>query len=162
VIEVADLPHLNAALNGTCAVLLVAGWTLIKTGRRRAHVACMVAALLVSGAFLASYLTYHAHVGSKKFPGQGWIRAVYFTILLTHTVLAAVALPMAIVTAWRGWKNRLADHVRLARWTLPIWLYVSITGVVIYAMLYRSPYPLQTKPETGNKGALSMPESEGS
>lgn len=135
---VSDLPVLNALLNGTCAVLLVAGYLFIRGRRLTAHRACMVLALLTSAIFLASYVTYHFHAGSVPYRGSGWTRPVYFTILLTHTVLAATVVPLALVTASRALRGRLDRHVRIARVTLPIWLYVSLTGVVIYLMLYRA------------------------
>ena len=134
--SVSDLPALNASLNGVAALFLLAGYVLIKRRQIRAHRACMLSALLVSALFLVSYVIYHANAGSKPFPGTGPIRALYFSILITHVVLAAVILPMAIVTLSRALRERFDLHVRLARWTLPIWLYVSVTGVVIYGMLY--------------------------
>jgi uncharacterized membrane protein YozB (DUF420 family) len=134
-----DLPSVNAFLNGLSALLLVAGYRAIRNRRVVLHQTCMLTALGVSVFFLASYLYYHFHVKAGQptpFPGQGWVRPVYFTILLTHTVLAAAAAPLALVTAYLGLRGRLARHVRIARWTLPIWLYVSVTGVVVYWMLY--------------------------
>ena len=118
-------------------MLLTIGYFLIRSGRITAHKRCMIAAFVTSTLFLACYLYYHAHAGSKSFPGTGTVRSVYLSILLTHTVLAALVPPFAIVTLWRGLKNRHPSHERLARWTLPIWLYVSATGVVVYWMLYR-------------------------
>jgi len=135
--RVSDLPALNASLNGVAALFLLAGYVLIKRRQIPAHRACMLGALLVSALFLVSYVIYHANAGSKPFPGTGPIRALYFSILITHVVLAAVILPMAIVTLSRAVRERFDLHVRIARWTLPIWLYVSVTGVVIYGMLYR-------------------------
>lgn len=134
--DVRDLPTLNALLNTTSAVLLVAGYRLIRQGRRDAHKKAMTAALAVSALFLASYLVYHAQVGSVKFQKTGWIRPVYFSILISHTILAACVAPMALVTVWRAWKGRFEKHRRLARITLPLWLYVSVTGVIVYLMLY--------------------------
>jgi len=134
--DVRDLPALNALLNTTSAVLLAAGYRLIRQGRREAHRMAMTAALAVSALFLASYLVYHAQVGSVKFTKTGWVRPVYFTILISHTVLAACVAPMALVTVWRAWKGRFERHRRLARITLPLWLYVSVTGVIVYLMLY--------------------------
>lgn len=134
---IGDLPALNATLNATSAVLLVTAWILIKRGHRIAHRNVMLAAVCTSVLFLVSYLTYHAQVGSVRFTKQGPIRLVYFTILLTHTVLAAVIVPMVIVTLWRGLAAKYDRHRRIARWTLPLWLYVSITGVIVYVMLYR-------------------------
>ena len=134
---VSDLPALNATLNGTCFVLLMIGYTLIRRGRVAQHRAVMIAAFCTSVVFLISYLTYHAQIGSKHFPGQGTIRYVYFTILLTHTVLAVVIVPMVLITLSRGLKRRDDRHRAIARWTLPLWMYVSITGVIVYLMLYR-------------------------
>jgi uncharacterized membrane protein YozB (DUF420 family) len=135
--DVTSLPTVNAALNATAALLLVLGYFFIRRGMIKHHRACMIAAFIVSTLFLASYLTYHAQVGSRRFTGTGAIRTVYLTILLTHTVLAALVPPMAIVTLVRALRERFDRHVPLARWTLPIWLYVSVTGVVVYLMLYR-------------------------
>jgi uncharacterized membrane protein YozB (DUF420 family) len=135
--EIADLPAVNAILNGTAAVFLVAGYVLIRRGRIEQHKRCMLAALATSALFLISYLVYHANVGSRPFPGQGALRLVYFGILITHVTLAAVILPLALTTAARGLKAQYDRHVRIARWTLPLWMYVSITGVVIYLMLYQ-------------------------
>ena len=132
-----DLPALNATLNAVSAVFLVAGYVLIRGGERTMHKRCMLGALTASAMFLVSYVVYHANTGSRPFPGHGAIRVVYFTILITHVVLAAVILPLALVTAGRGLRAQFDKHVRIARWTLPLWLYVSVTGVVIYLMLYR-------------------------
>jgi len=131
------LPAVNAVLNATCAVLLITGYVLIRRGRWRQHRRVMITAFCTSILFLVSYLTYHAHIGSKHFPGSGSARTVYFTILLTHTVLAAAIVPLAIITLSRGLSARYDRHRAIARWTLPIWLYVSVTGVVVYWMLYR-------------------------
>ena len=135
--SVSDLPAVNATLNATCAVLLVIGWVLIKRGRIRQHRAVMIAAVSTSALFLISYLIYHAQVGSVRFTRTGTIRTVYFTVLLTHTVLAAAIVPMVLVTLSRGLAGRYDPHRRIARWTMPIWLYVSITGVIVYVMLYQ-------------------------
>jgi putative membrane protein len=135
-VEIADLPALNAVLNGTAATFLAAGYVLIRRGRIESHKRCMLAALATSALFLISYVVYHANAGSRPFPGQGGVRFLYFGILITHVVLAAAILPLALVTAARGLAARYDRHVRIARWTLPIWLYVSITGVAIYLMLY--------------------------
>jgi putative membrane protein len=132
-----DLPALNAVLNGTAAAFLAAGYVLIRRGRIEPHKRCMLAALATSALFLISYVVYHANAGSRPFPGQGGVRLLYFGILVTHVVLAAAILPLALVTAARGLAARYDTHVRIARWTLPIWLYVSVTGVVIYLMLYQ-------------------------
>jgi uncharacterized membrane protein YozB (DUF420 family) len=134
---ISDLPALNATLNATAAVLLVTGWRLIKRGRIAQHRACMLAAFCTSALFLVSYVIYHANAGSRPFGGQGPIRLVYFAILISHIVLAAAILPLSIVTLRRGWTAQYDRHVRIARWTLPIWLYVSVTGVIVYLMLYQ-------------------------
>ena len=133
-----DLPALNAALNATCGALLITGLVLIRKGRIQAHRGVMLSAFCVSVLFLISYVTYHANVGSRKFTGEGWIRPVYLTILATHTVLAAAVVPLAIVTLRRGLRRDDIRHKRIARWTWPIWMYVSITGVVIYWLLYHA------------------------
>ena len=136
-ISASELPAVNAALNATSAVCLGLGYWFIRHQRVSAHRACMLAAVVVSVLFLASYLAYHAQVGSKRFDGEGWVRPVYLAILLTHTVLAmAVALFFAPVTLYRALRERFDRHKVIARWTLPIWLYVSVTGVIIYFMLY--------------------------
>ena len=132
-----DLPLANAILNGTSTVLLIAGYYFIRNGQTRYHHRVMVTAFCVSCAFLISYLVYHASVGSVKYTGQGWLRAVYFSILISHTLLAALVPPLAIITLVRAVRKRFDSHMRLARWTLPVWLYVSFTGVLIYLMLYR-------------------------
>jgi uncharacterized membrane protein YozB (DUF420 family) len=136
-LSVRDLPAVNASLNATAAVLLVVGYALIRRRRVDAHRKTMVAALVCSVLFLASYLVYHAEVGSVRFQGTGAARTVYFAVLLTHTVLAAAVPFLAGVTVWRAWRKDFAAHRRIARWTLPIWLYVSVTGVVVYWMLYQ-------------------------
>jgi putative membrane protein len=135
--SVHDLPALNATLNGIAGMLLLIGWVLIRSGRIEAHRICMIAAFGTSSLFLASYLIYHAQVGSVPFTRQGFVRPLYFTILLTHVVLAAATLPLALVTLSRGLKARFAKHRAIARWTLPIWLYVSVTGVLVYVLLYQ-------------------------
>ena len=131
------LPLLNACLNATSAALLSAGWIFIRRKRVTAHKTCMVSALVVSTLFLVSYVTYHALAGSRPFEGQGWIRLVYFPLLVSHIVLAAAIVPLALTTVYRALRGNFARHVRIARWTLPIWLYVSVTGVLVYWMLYR-------------------------
>ncbi len=138
--QVTDLPTVNACLNGLAAVFLVVGYVLIRSGRRNAHRFSMLAAFCCSIAFLVSYLTYHYQVGSVRFQSTGTVRTVYLTILLTHTVLAALVPFLAATTVWRAWRGQFARHKALARWTLPIWLYVSVTGIVIYWMLYRMGY----------------------
>jgi uncharacterized membrane protein YozB (DUF420 family) len=132
-----SLPHLNAALNATAAVLLTIGWTLIRRKRIAAHRRFMIAAFTTSALFLISYVVYHAQVGSRPFPGTGALRTIYFAILIPHVVLAAAVLPLAIVTLRRGLARDDARHRRIARWTLPIWLFVSVTGVLVYLMLYQ-------------------------
>ena len=135
-IEPAGLPALNAGLNTAAALCLLGGYYWIRRRRVAIHKRFMVAALGFSSLFLTSYLIYHFQVGSVAFAGTGWVRPVYYAILLSHIVLAAAVLPLAAVTVYRAWNERFESHKRLARWTLPIWLYISVTGVVIYWMLY--------------------------
>ena len=135
--EYAIYPVINASLNGTSAVLLITAHSLIKRGRVAGHRALMLTAVVTSGAFLISYLYYHAHVGSVRFQGQGWSRPVYFSILITHTILAAAIVPLVVITLSRALRERFDRHRAIARWTYPVWLYVSVTGVVIYFMLYQ-------------------------
>lgn len=134
--QTTDLPSVNAALNACAAVSLVIGFVLIRQGRRQAHRRAMLTAFGCSVAFLVSYLYYHSQVGSVRFQGTGIVRHVYFTILISHTVLAALVPFLAVVTLYRAWRERFEQHRALARWTLPIWLYVSVTGIVVYWMLY--------------------------
>jgi putative membrane protein len=136
-LTVHDLPGVNAALNATSAVLLSIGWWLIRQGRVQQHKRVMIAAFSVSVAFLVSYLAYHAQVGSVRFTKEGPIRILYFSILLTHTVLAAVIVPLILISLSRGLAGKYARHRAIARWTMPLWLYVSVTGVIVYLMLYR-------------------------
>jgi putative membrane protein len=131
------LPTMNAAANATATVLLVAGWVAIRRRRVAAHRACMIAALAASTVFLVGYVLHHARVGSVPFAGADWLRTVYFAVLVPHIVLSAVVLPLALTTVWFAWRGRFASHRRIARWTLPLWLYVSASGVGIYWMLYR-------------------------
>lgn len=133
---VQDLPHVNASLNALSAVLVTTGYVFIRRKNIRAHKACMIAAVAVSAAFLTSYLIYHFQVGSVRFNGPPTIRAVYLGILLTHTILAAVVPLLVGITVYRALAGRIERHRAIARWTLPIWIYVSITGVIIYLMLY--------------------------
>ena len=133
---IGDLPALNASLNALSAVFLVTGYVLIRRAQRDRHKACMLAALTTSTAFLISYVIYHANSGSRPFPGIGAVRLVYFTILITHVILAATIVPLALVTTVRGLRAQYRRHVAIARWTFPLWLYVSVTGVIIYLMLY--------------------------
>lgn len=131
------LPHLNAVLNTTSALLLLAGFRFIRLGRIQAHRNCQVTAVLTSTLFLISYLTYHYYHGATRFAGQGLVRPLYFTILITHTILAVVIVPLIVVTLYRAARGDFVRHRRLARWTLPLWLYVSVTGVIVYLMLYQ-------------------------
>ena len=136
-ISVHDLPAVNASLNAVSGVLLVCGYTLMRLRRIRLHRAFMIAAFAMSSLFLICYLVYHAQVGSVPFPRQGFVRPLYFTILITHVVLAATVPPLAIVSMTRGLQGRYPQHRRIARWTFPIWLYVSVTGVLVYVLLYQ-------------------------
>jgi uncharacterized membrane protein YozB (DUF420 family) len=135
--DVHTLPAINASLNALAAILLMTGYVLIRRRRWIAHRNVMTAALVTSVLFLTSYLIYHAQVGSVRFPGHGAPRTIYLTILVTHTALAAIVPFLAGITVYRAWRRRYVQHKRLARWTLPIWLYVSVTGVVVYWMLYK-------------------------
>ena len=135
--SISSLPAVNASLNAVATILLVTGYVLVRRRRLRAHKVVMLAAFATSVLFLMSYLIYHAQVGSRPFPGRGSIRIVYFTILISHIVLAAVIPPLAGVTLWRAFRGRFDGHMRIARWTLPLWLYVSVTGIVVYWMLYQ-------------------------
>jgi uncharacterized membrane protein YozB (DUF420 family) len=132
-----DLPAINASLNATSCVFLVTGYVLIRARRIAQHRACMLAALTTSALFLICYIVYHAQVGSVRFPRYGFVRPVYFTILITHVTLAVTVLPLAIITAARGLRSDYVRHKRIARWTFPIWLYVSVTGVLVYVLLYQ-------------------------
>ncbi|HEX7333888.1 MAG TPA: DUF420 domain-containing protein [Pyrinomonadaceae bacterium] len=131
------LPHINACLNGTSAVLLVSGYSFIRSGNVAAHRTCQVSALAVSLLFLASYLTYHFHHGATRFQGTGLARPIYFTVLTSHTILAMVIVPLVVLTFYRAFRGDFTRHRRIARITLPLWLYVSITGVIVYLMLYQ-------------------------
>jgi uncharacterized membrane protein YozB (DUF420 family) len=131
------LPHVNACLNGTSAILLFTGYSFIRSRNVAAHRACQIGALCVSLLFLASYLTYHYYHGSTRFQGTGIVRPIYLTILLTHTILAIVIVPLVALTFYRAFRNDFTRHRRIARITLPLWLYVSITGVIVYLMLYQ-------------------------
>ncbi|HEY6270409.1 MAG TPA: DUF420 domain-containing protein [Terriglobales bacterium] len=135
--DLSIFPALNATLNGASAVLIATGRVLIRRKQVRRHRACMIAAVTTSTLFLASYLYYHAHVGSVHFPGQGWIRVVYFALLISHTLLAATVVPLVLLTLTAALRGRFDRHRRIARWTYPIWLYVSVTGVLVYLMLYQ-------------------------
>ena len=135
--DVSALPALNAFLNGTSAVLLTVGYVFIRRKQVTAHKTCMLTAFGVSSLFLVSYVIYHYHAGSVPFQGTGFLRPVYFTILISHITLAASIVPLALITIYRAWSERFDKHRRIARWTLPLWLYVSVTGVVVYWMLYQ-------------------------
>ncbi|MGH7311493.1 MAG: DUF420 domain-containing protein [Candidatus Rokuibacteriota bacterium] len=135
-LDVSALPALNAVLNATSAALLMVGYVFIRRRRVVAHLACMLGAFGVSTLFLVSYVVYHYYAGSRPFAGQGWIRPVYFALLISHIVLAAAIVPLALTTIYRGLTGQFPRHRRIARWTLPIWLYVSVTGVAIFLMLY--------------------------
>ena len=132
-----DLPAVNATLNATSGVLLLIGYVLIRSGRRQQHRAVMLAAFIASSLFLVCYVVYHAQVGSVRFPREGFVRPLYYAILITHVTLAATVPPLAIVTLTRGLKGRFREHRRIAKWTFPIWLYVSVTGVLVYVLLYQ-------------------------
>jgi uncharacterized membrane protein YozB (DUF420 family) len=134
--QYAIFPVINATLNGTSAILLLIGHSLIKRGRMAAHRAVMLTAVATSALFLSSYLYYHYHVGSVHFRGPGWSRPVYFSILISHTILAAVIVPLIIITLIRALRERFDRHAAIARWTYPLWIYVSVTGVIVYFMLY--------------------------
>ncbi|MBI2422331.1 MAG: DUF420 domain-containing protein [Candidatus Hydrogenedentes bacterium] len=133
-----DLPEVNATLNGAAALLLLAGWIMIKRYKdEKIHRYLMVSALVCSAAFLSCYLVYHYHIGSKPFEGTGLIRAVYFLILVTHVPLAALMVPFILMAVWHAFRGHFQKHRRLVRWVWPVWMYVSVTGVIIYLMLYR-------------------------
>ena len=135
--DISDLPALNASLNALASVFLTTGYVLIRRGRQHAHKRCMLLALTTSALFLTSYVIYHANAGSVPFPGVGAIRVVYFAVLIPHVLLAATIVPLALVTTARGLRGDYVRHRRIARWTLPLWLYVSVTGVIVYLMLYQ-------------------------
>jgi uncharacterized membrane protein YozB (DUF420 family) len=136
-IPITTLPLVNATLNGIATLLLIAGYIFIRRGQQDAHRIAMVAAFATSVLFLVSYLVYHAHAGSRPFTGQGPIRTVYFTILISHIILAALIPPLAGITLWLAFRGRFTRHRGIARWTLPMWLYVSVTGIAVYWMLYQ-------------------------
>ena len=138
-------PHaaLNATLNGTSAILLAAGYAAIRAGKREAHKTFMLSAFFVSCTFLVSYLVYHYRVGHVAFEGQGWIRTVYLALLISHTVLAVVIVPLIIVTLRRAWLEKFDKHKVIAKWTLPLWFYVSVTGVIVYVMVYQLQVPFR-------------------
>ncbi|MGH7493878.1 MAG: DUF420 domain-containing protein [bacterium] len=137
-IPVSALPHLNATLNAASGIFLLLGYRFIRRKRIKQHKACMLSAVAASLLFFTSYIIYHYNVGSKPFQGQGFVRTLYFVILVSHTVLAVVNVPIVIVTLTRAFKEKFDQHARLAsRWTFPLWMYVSITGVIVYLMLYQ-------------------------
>jgi len=136
-VTVQDLPAVNASLNALSGILLLVGYALIRARRIEPHRRCMMAAFATSTVFLVCYLVYHAQVGSVPFTREGLVRPVYFTILVTHVILATAVVPLALVTLSRGLQARFPQHVRVARWTFPIWLYVSVTGVLVYVLLYQ-------------------------
>ena len=135
-IAISDLPTVNATLNTISTILLTIGFVMIRRRKIIAHRNCMIAAFVVSGLFLTSYLIYHYHAGSTPFEGTGWIRSIYFAVLIPHIILAATILPLALITLYFALRKRFTKHRRIARWTLPIWLYVSVTGIIVYWMLY--------------------------
>jgi uncharacterized membrane protein YozB (DUF420 family) len=137
-----SLPAVNASLNALCTVLLVCGFIFIRRGKIRFHRACMIAAFLCSTLFLVLYLYFHFHAGVIRFGGQGWIRPVYFVLLVSHTTLAVVIVPLVLITLTRALRERFAQHRAIARWTLPLWLYVSVTGVIVYWLLYVAYTPI--------------------
>jgi uncharacterized membrane protein YozB (DUF420 family) len=141
-IPLADLPALNASLNAACTVLLLAGFAFIRNGKIRLHRVCMISAFLCSTIFLGFYLYFHFNAGVIRFGGHGAIRAVYLTILITHTILAVVIVPLILITLSRALRERFAAHRAIAKWTLPLWLYVSVTGVIVYWLLYIAYTPI--------------------
>jgi putative membrane protein len=141
-IPLASLPAVNASLNGICTVLLLVGYFFIRTGKIRAHRFCMVSAFICSTLFLVLYVYFHLHAGIVRFSGQGWIRTVYFAILIPHTILAITIVPLVLITLTRALRENFARHRAIARWTLPLWLYVSVTGVIVYWLLYIAYTPI--------------------
>jgi len=141
-IPLESIPAINASLNAACTVFLIAGFLFIRNGKIPYHRASMITAFVLSAAFLGFYLYYHFHAGIVRFGGQGWIRPVYFILLIPHTILAVANLPLILLTLSYALRNRFASHRALARWTYPIWLYVSVTGVIIYLLLYRIYTPI--------------------
>jgi uncharacterized membrane protein YozB (DUF420 family) len=141
-LPLASLPAVNASLNAACTVFLLLGFAFIRNGKIRYHRFCMIVAFLCSTVFLCFYLWFHFHAGVIRFGGQGWIRPVYLTILITHTTLAVVIVPLILITLSRALRERFDRHRAIARWTLPLWLYVSVTGVVVYWLLYIAYTPI--------------------
>jgi putative membrane protein len=142
ILPLASIPRLNAVLNGTAAAFLLCGFAFISRGRILAHKICMLSAFVCSTVFLSFYLYFHFRAGIIRFGGQGWIRPVYFTILISHTILAVVSLPLILITLTLALRSRFTKHRRIAKWTFPIWLYVSITGVIVYWLLYVANGPI--------------------
>jgi uncharacterized membrane protein YozB (DUF420 family) len=140
--SIGSLPAVNAVLNGTCTVFLLAGFLFIQKRKISLHRLCMLSAFCCSAVFLGLYLYFHAHAGVIRFTGQGWIRPVYFTILVSHTTLAIVIVPLVLITLSRALRERFDRHKAIARWTLPLWLYVSVTGVIVYWLLYIAYTPM--------------------
>ncbi len=149
---------LNASLNGLSAILLAGGYAAIRAGKRDVHKAFMVSAFAVSTVFLASYLLYHYRVGHVVFHGQGWIRPVYFTLLTSHTILAIVIVPLILITLRRAWLEKFDKHKRIARWTLPLWFYVCVTGVIVYLMVYQIYAPVHLVARVGLSTAAKGPK----
>jgi uncharacterized membrane protein YozB (DUF420 family) len=141
-IPLKDLPAVNASLNGASAVFLVAGYSFIRRGKIQAHRVCMITAFSCSTVFLVCYLYFHFHAGLIRFGGQGWIRPVYFTLLTSHTILAVVIVPLVLITLSRALREKFDRHRAIARWTFPLWLYVSVTGVIVYWLLYIAYTPI--------------------
>jgi putative membrane protein len=134
--QLSSIPALNASLNAACTLFLLAGYTFIRNGKIAWHRLCMISAFVCSSVFLGFYLYFHFHAGLIRFGGQGWIRPVYFTLLISHTILAVAIVPLVLTTLYHALRKNFARHRRIARWTFPLWLYVSLTGVVIYWLLY--------------------------
>jgi uncharacterized membrane protein YozB (DUF420 family) len=141
-IPLSSLPAVNASLNGASAAFLIAGYSFIRRGKIMPHRVCMITAFLSSTAFLIFYVYFHLHAGIIRFGGQGWIRPVYFTLLTSHTILAVIIVPLVLITLTRALRERFDRHRAIARWTLPLWLYVSVTGVIIYWLLYLAYTPI--------------------
>ena len=141
-LPLSSLPAVNASLNGTCGVFLLVGYSFIRRGKMFPHKVCMIIAVLCSAVFLACYVYFHAHAGIIRFGGQGWIRPVYFTLLISHTILAVLIVPLVIITLSRALREKFDRHRAIARWTFPLWLYVSVTGVIIYWLLYIAYTPI--------------------
>lgn len=160
--SLSDLPAVNASLNACSAILLTAGFVLIKRGRPAAHRNCMLGALVCSVLFLTCYVTYHLQAGRTVFQNPAWFRPIYLTLLLTHTVLAVVIIPLVLVTVTRAARRRFEAHKRIARWTWPIWMYVSVTGVLIYFLLYQIfPQGRVPSPEAGPGKGITSPQKSG-